>query len=791
MFLSDAGDDPNKVLLPGIFTNEMFDQNGVFYEIFTDTSGNTYLQYSTNENEAIYQAIFTDVGAGNGSYEIDEENNLNGRVYKYVGENQGRYNPVRKLIPPERKQMFSVGEIFNYSKKGQIQAEISLSNFDKNLFSNIDQEDNLSYAARMDWNHKFQFSSKKKTAPNTKSKPIFQDSLKIDSTYALKLPKNTLEVFAFGEYLDNHFNILNPYRNAEFQRDWNLILDSEQSSELLAGAGFNWSRPCVSCDKKTQKLNYEISTFQRGNIYSGTKQNIRSEFFTKSIAFEQSVSYLNTNSRIFNSTFIRPRATFDKRWDKLGKMHTGIFYDGEYNNKEDAILDTLLQGSNEYDLYKIYVSSDDSRALKTEIFYTRRIDRIASNNLQKTFAEADNYGANLGWAGKKTSFNMNLTYRILETQESLNQSIEDAVTFLGGLDYQYNLWDGIVRGVTNFNFNSGQEPKREFDYQEVAPGEGNFIWVDDGDGIADKNEFQPAPFADQGNYIQVSLFNNEFIQVYKQDYIQTLRIEPIKWKLSKKKWLKSLSRLSSQTSLRLSRKDMQENGLPDFQFYVLDETDADIVSFSSSINQSVFWNRGNPAYDILFNYLDNTSSLLLTTGNEIRSSELYSIKYRQNIKKTADLEFIVKRQNRSLRNINFNNNDYAITGYDGEINLSYRFKRKMEFRTAMKYNLKDNLLGIEQARSISNVSGISYTNTQKFRIDSQVSFNNIQYLSSDNQTIELVMLEGLKNGNNFLWELRFTKRLINNFDLSVSYNGRKTGTSKTVHVANAQIKATF
>lgn len=785
-FLSNAGDDPNNNFQSGIFFNPEFEPNSIFYRLVTTIEGDTILEYSTNSSEALYQSVFTDLGEGMGDYSIDEENNINGRVYKYVGKNQGRYSAVRKLIPPERKQLISLSDEFSYHENGTLMAEVALSNFDKNLFSDIDREDDISYALRGEWNQRFFLTGK--SIKNVKNESLANSELEIDQ---LKQNSHRFDLFAYGEYLASDFQFLNPFRNAEFNRDWNLALITDKTDEILAGAGIHWNKNCENCRSNKQNIKYTLSSYTLPNLYSGIKQNISSELSTESLKLLLNSSYLQSSSNSFNSSFLRPQGSIDRSWKKLKSIRTGVSYDGEYNNKKDAITDTLLLGSNEYDVLKIYVESDEKSSLKAGLFYSKRYDRIAFNNNQETFSIADNYGTNFQWSGKNQSANMNLTYRLLETEESLEQSVKDAETFLGGIDYQYSLWGGIVRGVSNFNFNSGQEPKREFDYREVAPGEGNFVWIDDGDGIKDKNEFQIAPFSDQGNYIQVSLFNNEFIQVYKQDYVQTLRVEAAKWKLSKKTWQKTLSKLSSQTSLRLTRKDLQENGLPDFQFYVLDETNEDLVSFVSSINQRLFWNRGNPSYDIVFNYLENTSSLLLTTGNEIRTNENYSIKYRQNILKKAEVELRLAQNTRGLKNINFTNNNYLISGWSGELNSSYRYEQKLAFTGSFVFETKANTLSIETANSLKSSIGVSYSSPQKMRVDGSFSIDRINYVSNNNPTIELIMLEGLKDGNNYLWEIRFTRRLINNFDLSINYNGRKTGTSKIIHVANAQIKATF
>ena len=53
------------------------------------------------------------------------------------------------------------------------------------------------------------------------------------------------------------------------------------------------------------------------------------------------------------------------------------------------------------------------------------------------------------------------------------------------------------------------------------------------------------------------------------------------------------------------------------------------------------------------------------------------------------------------------------------------------------------------------------------------------------------MLEGLQPGKNFTWSFIAQKRLTKFLDLNVTYFGRKTPTSKTIHTGNIQLKAYF
>ena len=60
-----------------------------------------------------------------------------------------------------------------------------------------------------------------------------------------------------------------------------------------------------------------------------------------------------------------------------------------------------------------------------------------------------------------------------------------------------------------------------------------------------------------------------------------------------------------------------------------------------------------------------------------------------------------------------------------------------------------------------------------------------------NPTLNLTLLEGLRKGKNYLWGLTLNRQLANNVQISLRYEGRKTGSNQTVHLGSAQVRATF
>jgi hypothetical protein len=53
------------------------------------------------------------------------------------------------------------------------------------------------------------------------------------------------------------------------------------------------------------------------------------------------------------------------------------------------------------------------------------------------------------------------------------------------------------------------------------------------------------------------------------------------------------------------------------------------------------------------------------------------------------------------------------------------------------------------------------------------------------------MLNALKTGYNYTWELSYQRNLTSNIQISINYNGRKSPNSKIVNIGGAQVRAFF
>lgn len=163
----------------------------------------------------------------------------------------GDYRAVRKLPSPQKAQVYTLNSEY-LLKDGKIGADISLSNYDINLFSSKDSDQNLGYAARI-------FGNKTFTKNSWKGTPSFE-----------------------YQYIEKQFHILDRINDVEFSRDFNLAKEfNGLTQNRFIFSFFNkWN------NKST--LNYRINYLDEQDSYKGTKNDldfgwIKGKFNTKGI----------------------------------------------------------------------------------------------------------------------------------------------------------------------------------------------------------------------------------------------------------------------------------------------------------------------------------------------------------------------------------------------------------------------------------------------------------------------------------------------------------------------------
>ncbi|MEY3052475.1 MAG: hypothetical protein RLY31_2260 [Bacteroidota bacterium] len=745
------------------------------------------LLYSLNPEEARYSAVFSYVGPGNGDYLPDPSVQANGRVYRWVapdaqtGLRQGTHAPVRRLVPPGQQQLYTAGGAWSPGSRSAVRAELAMSRTDPNRLSGRDDGDNIGVAATAGFRHAWL-----PVTTDTSGRSGWQLETKLDY-----------------EFVQRQFRELNPYRAAEFTRDWNL---NRGANDVAIGRRETWEQ-LLQGELSLQTpgwgtLSYRAGSFLRDDLYTGWRHRSQYVYRKNGYAIQWQDDRLTTAGALEQSTFSRPRLalTIPLTRDSLQVpvWQAGFSAEREKNRRRPPALssaDTLLPSSFHYDLVRLAFSRSGRNGPSLQAGYQRRQDYLPQGGAFRLSTIADELNVNGAWQEYRHSrLSWNMTWRQLAIRDSSLTNLTPATTYLGRLDYMLTLFKGLVQGATSYEIGSGQERKVEFIYLQVPAGEGTHQWVDrNGDGKVQFDEVDTAPFPDLANAVRVTVFTDEFIRTNNVTFNQSLRLEPrVRWH-NATGIRKLLGRFSTQSSLLVNRKVLQQPSVSAWNPFQLDIADTALVAIRSNIHNNVFFNRSHPTFDSQYSRADNRSKMLQTNGFESRSAQEQSIRLRWNLLSVFSLQVVGTLASDEQDSEQFANRRYRIQSRTATPQLTLQPSSAIRTSLAWRWKQAVNREGTmgEQLRLQDLKWELILNRSTITSLRTDLSFVKVRYDGPVNTPVGFAMLQGLQHGGNYIWNISLDRQLTRNIRASVTYEGRKTGTARVIHVGRAQVGAVF
>ena len=753
--LADAGDDKTQMVAPSEVREELND-NRILYKKELIGSVEAFV-FSNDPNDELYRVTFTLVGANQGDYALSNINAIN-NIYEFVGANQGSYAPVVQLVAPIKLQVAVVNGSYKPSEKTKISFEASGSKNDLNLFSNSDDNNNDGFAGKININ---------------------QTLVKKDSLW-------NMDVYIDSDYISAEYRNIEGLYNPEFNRDWNLDLNNVKGIGLNLGNQMLFNSGFRMFHQTKGTLNYQFEHLNFSDGFNGNRHIAQANLLLDKFNILSSSSFLNTESNINTSTFLR---SYNRFTYSMKKSWIGSRIAIEDNEQRNIATQELTPLSQRFKSYEIFVGLGDSTKIFTEIGYKNRVnDSIKNNQLQKVNTSNTFYLDSRVIQNKNTNLSLYANYRTLKNTD---KTIEDENSINSRLQFNQKLFKQIIQWNTIFETNSGRLPQQDFTYVEVEAGQGTYTWNDyNENGIQELEEFEIAQFQDQGRFIRVLLPNRVFIKTHQNRLSQTLTFNPSQWSVSENKSKQFWSHFYNQTSYLIDRKIKREGSR--FNLNPFNTSEEDQLGLQLNFRNVLFFNRGKQRYTTSYTFLDNTTRQVLSVGFIKNSLKSHQFNFNHKISKNWLINMLSAFDNNESISENFASKNFNFDETRFNPKLSYLFNDNSSFDMFYQYASKNNTIGDMESLNQQKY-GISFTlgNSQNSAINGEFNYFSNDYIGNPNTPVAYQLLEGLQPGKNFTWSLLAQKKLTKFLDLNLSYFGRKTETSRTIHSGSIQLKAYF
>ncbi|WP_066837578.1 hypothetical protein [Rufibacter ruber] len=766
--LTQIGDDLQQAVSSGA-EQVKYSRNQVLYqlkEVQTASGSFNIYEYTTDSTVTLYAVSFTEVGAGQGNYNL-LNTTVNGRVYQWVepvnGVPQGRYDPVRILPTPIQKQMMTLGGIWSVDPKAEVFLEVAGSRNDLNRFSKQDSEDDQGKALRVGYQ-------------------VGDRTIKFLGPYKLQ------SALAY-EYTDPNFAPIDRYRDIEFDRDWNSPTNTTSARQSrIEDHILSFSVGGVR-DARNY-LNYKLNRRYRPSEVDGTQHLLELGQTVKRLE-------LRTNLFLMNNELVDTKAEWVR--GEIGVQYPTRFFTPGYvyrfdkNRVTSKLNEQLVASANYFDDHLFFLQSADTAKVKFRAEYSRRVDWRPENGElgNKQMANTYNFSAST-IVRNNHQINALLTFRNVQARDSLPET-----SVLSKIDWVGDFFDRNLRSELSYAIGTGRELKREYQFVETVPGQGTHYFEDlNQDGQQDLNEFfeaQPTDPPYRRNYVRLFIPTDEYVLAYTNNFTYRLNSSlPRQWQRAES-WVKRMaSKFSALSFVAIDKRTTDDDLRSRFNPFSLNFADTSLLSLTRSYRNTLYFNRSNPKYGVEWTVQQSLQKILLTNGTDVRLNSSQQMLFRVNLTEVFSSRLNVTRFKRESSSNYLTTKNFLIRSWEATPELSYQPNTKIRFTGTYQWMDKENEQGAqEEARFHEFGSEVRLSQVGKRTVAGVVKYIKINYTGQINSPVAFEMLNGFQPGNNLTWNLAVQQRLTNGLNITLDYDGRKPQGVRTIHTGRMQVSVLF
>ena len=720
----------------------------------------------------VYSVRFTDVGQGQGAYVLSNtDRSSNGRVYEYKGPGLGRYQPIRYIPTPLLKQLATAGVSYQVDSSTTVFVDAARSRLDRNRFSSESDQDGALHVG---------YAVQNRRLPAA----LAQGALR-----AYRLRSN-LDY----EYTGKHFSPIDRYRDIEFDRNWSNVSAAPALGAVAVAREDNILNFSVGVAKDANNsVNYRLSRRYRPGEVNGLQHWLDAAQKVGNLELRGSLFVLNSDAGRFHSAWARGEAT--GRFVG-GRIVPGYAYRFDKNRVSSPTTDTI-RSANYFDEHDVFLQSRDSARTQYRLDYTYRRDQTP--NAEQTALRPR--GVAQTWQGTLASrLSKTQDLRLLATYRDLD-SLGRARnrTVLGQVFYNASLLQNQVRSELNYSVATGRELKRDYSYLAVPAGQGTHYWRDtNANGLQEKDEFFEAqtPDAQYRTFIKVYLPTADYITAFTNRLSYRLSTAaPRGWREAGGVRT-AVAHFATLTSITVDRRTTNPALLSRLSPFSFNKQDTLLLAFNQLFRNTLYFNRSSPIFGGEFTVQQTQQKTLLAQGFDLRNLSTQSLLLRRTLATTFTARLTAARDIRESSSNYLPTRNYRLLIYTVQPEISYQPTPSLRLTGTYQHTTKANTLdgaNAERHPGIFDDLGLETRLSQvsKRTVTAATHYTRVQFAGNPASVVGIEILNALRDGSNFTWNLNVEQRLSNGLNITLAYDGRKASTLNAVHTGRMQVAVLF
>jgi hypothetical protein len=230
-----------------------------------------------------------------------------------------------------------------------------------------------------------------------------------------------------------------------------------------------------------------------------------------------------------------------------------------------------------------------------------------------------------------------------------------------------------------------------------------------------------------------------------------------------------------------------------FNPFIRDIADTSLITYASTVRNTLFFNRTNSIFGADYTVSEVGSKVLLANGFDARRNVFHQINLRWNIQKKFTLTNTGEIGSRESLADFTTGRDFLIQYY--KVQPSFIYQPNTKFRVSLDMRYEDKKNDINFGGELAEVRDIGaqfkFNQAQQGSFQGGINMVRIEYDGAQNNALAFEMLEALRPGVNFTWNLSYQRSLSQNLQVSIQYIGRKSENNAAIHAGGVEVRAFF